>query len=332
MQRNGALHQPDTRAAWRLYCCNWVMLGLMAVALLLGLAATGFSIDPASTLKPAVIVSAYLAYTYYSSSWQKKPDARVTFILGSTGQLLLIPALMAPLTYVVAAANLPLQDAALNALDRALGLDWTAYFNFFYDHYALLYGATVAYSMIGWPVFGVPIALGWTGRYRRLQEFTLAFGIALAVTTIVSAFVPAIGTYDLLNVHPDPKIFTPGAYLEQLRDLPMVRDGSLRHLAFGQLAGIITFPSFHAAAAALYLWAFWPVRRIGLAALAVNIAMLLATPIGGGHYFVDVFAGIAIAAASIAAAKQIAGRLTALDGDIATQHSLSPKAAFDRML
>lgn len=332
MQRNGVFQQPDAQAAWRLFCCNWIMLGLMAVALVLGLAITGFSVDPASTLKPAAIVSAYLAYTYYSSFWQKKPDVRVTFILGSTGQLLLIPVLMAPLTYVVAAANLPLQDAALNAFDRALGLDWTAYFNFFYDHYVLLYGAVIAYSMIAWPVFGVPIALGWTGRYRRLQEFTLAFGIALAVTTVVSALVPAIGTYDLLNVHPDPKVFTPGSYLQFLKVYPHLRDGTLRTLAFSNLAGIITFPSFHAASAVLYVWAFWPVRRIGMAALIVNIAMLLATPIGGGHYFVDVFAGVAIAAASIVAAKRIANRLTAPDVNVvASQQGLS-QAAFDRML
>lgn len=303
----------------------------MAVALLLGLAATGFSIDPASTLKPAVIVSAYLAYTYYSCHWQKNPDPKVVFVLGSTGQMLLIPVLMTPLTYVAASVNMPMQDAALDMLDRALGLDWMTWFNFFYDRHALLVVTVFAYSMIGWPVFGIPIVLGWTRRYERLQEFTLAFGIALIVTTVISAFTPAMGTYDFLKYMPDPAIFTPGAYLEQLRDLPMVRDGSLRELSFGRLAGIITFPSFHAAAATLYLWALWPVRRIGLAALVVNVAMLLATPIGGGHYFVDVFAGIAIAAASIAAAKRIAGRLTVLDGDIATQHGLSPTAAFDRI-
>ena len=168
----------------------------------------------------------------------------------------------------------------------------------------------LAYSMIAWPVFGVPIVLGWTGRYHRLQVFTLAFGIALVVTTIISTLIPAMGTYALLHFRPDPDVFTPGAYLDQLRDLPKVRDGSLRHLALTELAGIVTFPSFHAAAAALYLWAFWPVRWIGPIAVAVNVAMLLATPIGGGHYFVDVFAGIAIAAVSIAAAKWIAAWLT----------------------
>jgi membrane-associated phospholipid phosphatase len=304
------MNRPEELAAWQLFRWNWLVLGLMAVALAAALALTGFSIALDSALKPAAIVGAYIGYTYYSCCRRKDSDPKVIFILGSTGQVLLIPVLMTPLTYVAASAALPMQDAAFHALDRALGLDWMAWFNFFYERHALLVATVLAYSMIGWPVFGVPLVLGWTRRYRRLQEFTMAFAIALVTTTIISALLPAMGTYDLLKFMPDPEVFTPGAYLAQLRDLPLVRDGTMRHLSFDSLAGIITFPSFHAAAAALYLWAFWPVRWVGPAAAVANIAMLVATPIGGGHYFVDVIAGIAVAVFAIAAATAIANRIT----------------------
>ncbi len=300
------MRQTEELAGWRLFGCNWIMLSIMAIVLAAGMVLTGFSIAPASALKPVVIISAYAGYTLYKHRYAPNGDPRVTFILGSTGQLLLIPVLMTPLTYIAAAANLPMQDVALNALDRALGLDWMAYFNFVYDRHALMFATVLAYSMIGWPVFGVPIALGWTGRYRRMQQFTLAFGIALVATTIISTLVPAMGTYELFNYTPDPKIFTPGAYLEQLRDLPLVRNGMLRVIDFDALTGIITFPSFHAAAAVLYLWAFWPMRWLGPIALSVNVAMLLATPICGGHYFADVLAGIVIAVLAIIAARWIA--------------------------
>jgi len=40
-------------------------------------------------------------------------------------------------------------------------------------------------------------------------------------------------------------------------------------------------------------------------ALITNAAMLLATPIGGGHYFVDVIAGAAVAVAAIVMAQRI---------------------------
>jgi membrane-associated phospholipid phosphatase len=36
-----------------------------------------------------------------------------------------------------------------------------------------------------------------------------------------------------------------------------------------------------------------------------NILMIAATPVGGGHYFVDVFAGIAVSAAAIVVTLRI---------------------------
>ena len=40
-------------------------------------------------------------------------------------------------------------------------------------------------------------------------------------------------------------------------------------------------------------------------AILANVAMIAATPAVGGHYFVDVVAGLALAAASIAVAGRI---------------------------
>ena len=106
--------------------------------------------------------------------------------------------------------------------------------------------------------------------------------------------------------------------------MPLVRNGSLRELDMLQLGGIVTFPSFHAATAVLYLWALWDVRWIRPIAVLANVAMLLATPLVGGHYFVDVFAGIAVAAASITAARQIANWLTRTSATAAACDVASP--------
>lgn len=193
---------PDAQAAWRLLSYNWIPLGLTALVVGPALQFTGFSIKPASALIPLAIAGVYVA-AGYSNAWRTdRRDPFVVFVL-ATGQVLLIPALMTPLTYVAASANWPMQDVTLYTLDRALGFDWNSYFDFVYGNHALLTVAVWSYSLIGLPVFGVPIALGWTGRYRRLQEFTLAFLLALIATTVISAFVPAMGTYDLLNVRHD---------------------------------------------------------------------------------------------------------------------------------
>jgi hypothetical protein len=58
------------------------------------------------------------------------------------------------------------------------------------------------------------------------------------------------------------------------------------------------------------------VRWLRPVVVVVNGAMLAATPINGGHYFVDVIAGIAIAVAAIAAARQIGHRLVRAGGEL----------------
>ena len=59
----------------------------------------------------------------------------------------------------------------------------------------------------------------------------------------------------------------------------------------------------------LYIWAAWRTPWLKWIALAVNIAMLFATPVHGAHYFVDVFAGITVAVAVIMATTRAVRRL-----------------------
>jgi hypothetical protein len=56
----------------------------------------------------------------------------------------------------------------------------------------------------------------------------------------------------------------PQGYYDILRDATLVRDGSLHGLDLLKLVGVLTFPSFHAASARLYTWAFWPMRWLRL--------------------------------------------------------------------
>ena len=107
------------------------------------------------------------------------------------------------------------------------------------------------------------------------------------------------------------------------RIVPLLRDGSLRALDLFQLGGVVTFPSFHAAAAVLYAWALWPVCWIRWLALLPNAAMLVATPIGGGHFLADVIAGIIVAGLSILAAGRIASTLTTAQGIVPSRRWLA---------
>jgi hypothetical protein len=300
----------EIATAWRLFTLNWIPLALMGLMLALCLAFTNFSIKPAGALLSLGAIGLYAGIAYYNALTPHRREPLVIFSLGSTAQLMLVSFLITPLTYVAASLGMPLQDANLAALDRALGIDWVAYFNFMMQWPALLPPLALGYAMIGWPVFGIPVVLGWTGRYRRLQQFTLAFALALVVTTAISALVPALGAYGELSIKLDPAVFTSGAYESSMREMALIHNGTLRQLDIFHLVGIVTFPSFHACAAVLYLWAFWAVRWMRPIALLSNGAMLLATPIGGAHYIVDLFAGVAVAVLAIAAAKRLGAWMT----------------------
>ena len=300
------MDEHDVAVGWRRLQRNWIPIALMSAALVLSVALTRFSIEPWGLAFSLGFVALYGGFAYANARSPQRRDPQVIFVLGSIAQIVLITVLMPPLTYVAAATDLPLRDAELLALDRALGLDWAAYVAFVNDHPVLSGWLDYGYGMIRWPLFAIPVVLTAARHYGRLQNFTLAFALALIATTIVSALVPAVGVYQQIGL--DPGVLThidPQAYLDQVRDLEPVRTGALRQIDLFALAGIVTFPSFHAASAVLYAWALWPVRWIRPIALAANTAMMASTPINGGHYFSDLLAGIAVAAAAIAVAVRL---------------------------
>lgn len=299
----------DVEAAWRGFQRNWIVLGAMGAVFAYSFTLGGFSVEWPGLAGSLAFVALYAGFAQANAWSSRRRDPQVMFVLGSTAQIVLVTVLMAPLTYVAAAANFPLRDAELMVFDRALGLDWAAYVTYVNDHPLLAAWLGYGYTMIRWPLFAIPVVLTAAGRYGRLQEFTLAFALALVATTIISAFVPAIGVYQEIGLDPATLAsLKPQAYLDQVRDLAPVREGVLRHLDLFSLAGIVTFPSFHAASCLLYAWALWPVRWMRPIAVVANVAMFAATPIDGGHYFVDLIAGVAVAWLGIVAAGWIARR------------------------
>ncbi len=302
----------EVRTAWRFFLLNWIPLALMSAVLALSVAFTTFSIDLPGLIFSLAFVAVYAGFAHANARSDKRRDPQVMFVLGGTAQVVLVTAVMSPLTYVAAASNFPLQDANLLAIDRALGLDWAGYVNYVNERPLLAAWLSYGYTMIRWPIFAIPVVLAATYRFTRIAEFTLAFALALIATTIVSALVPAIGVYQEIGLDPATLVnLEPRAYLDQVRDLEPVRQGMLRHLDLFGLAGIVTFPSFHASSAVLYAWALWPVRWMRPIAIVANGAMLASTPIDGGHYFIDIAAGIAVAVLAIAAARAVGRRLAA---------------------
>jgi membrane-associated phospholipid phosphatase len=306
----GGADRSEAEVAWRLFRFNWLLLLNCAAAVVLALMWTDFRVQPSGYLTVLAVAAACGLLGYRNAVSKRYGKPWIFSPLTAAAQMMLVIPVMISATYIATSANLPLQDANLLALDRAIGFDFRGVLNFVNDRVWLISILAAGYCSISWPICVIVAALPLASHYRRTAEFVCAFLLALIATTLITALVPAIGVYGEMGlVAADFPNIVPQGYYDTLRDAPLLRDGSLRTLDLWHLAGVVTFPSFHAAAAVLYAWAMWPMRLLRLPNLLCNGAMLAATPIGGGHYLVDVIAGVAVAAASIWIAGRMASKL-----------------------
>jgi len=196
----------------------------------------------------------------------------------------------------------PLQDQHLASADTALGLNWFGYAHWVDSHALIQQIFHSAYDTISAQIV-LPVAvLAFSNRIGELRVYLLAFAIALFVTIIISALMPAVGPISLV----DRTTFnilqftgaTPIDHLMRLREAgPLILDDFP--------GGIATFPSFHATIAILTPLTLRGYPRIFIALLIVDAAMLGGTVTEGAHYFTDVFAGIGMAVLAHALAKRI---------------------------
>jgi hypothetical protein len=286
----------------------WTLVALTAGVVLAAPAVSGFRIAWQSFLGPALACTLLIAGGLVYRHWRK--DARLASGLTSTAQVIAFAAVGAPLSYLAAAlgARLPLQDGILDAVDRALGLDWMALLAAM-DAAPLLYAPLrVTYLSLTLQMTAVVLCLAFSGRLLWLRVYTLAFIFAALVSIAVSALLPAAGVWPyhhLTTAGPTgilPAVSTSWPVFYGLRD------GTFRTLLAVGSEGIITFPSLHAALAVVLIAGLWPIARLRWAVVALNALMLAGTPIDGSHYFIDVFAGIALAGVCLIAARAIARR------------------------
>lgn len=200
------------------------------------------------------------------------------------------------LTYIFASLNLPLLDELFLRADLALGFHWLTFYSFIQSHqFASILFTTAYFSALPQVFFSI-IYLSLTGRTDRNDELWWSSSIALVLTSLLSGLFPAGGT-----------LFHYSIGLENAVHLPhflALRDGSLTRLSFDEMKGIVTFPSYHTTIAFLLIYAY---RQLSLFkwVLALNVLMLIATPINGGHYLVDMVGGGAVFVISVYLMKRV---------------------------
>jgi hypothetical protein len=193
------------------------------------------------------------------------------------------------LTYLFASWALPLQDSLFDRLDTALGFNWLGWRQFVEGHPLLHLLLALPYASFMPQLLLAILYFAFTGRQQRNQELFRAAFIALIITAAISGVVPALSALAFYGMPTEAS---------WLHDLVALRGGTLS-FAMPQLQGIITMPSYHAVLAVVLAWSFRRTGWLGIAIGLWNLLMLISVPSEGGHYLVDVPAGLAVAAVSV---------------------------------
>jgi membrane-associated phospholipid phosphatase len=187
---------------------------------------------------------------------------------------------------------LPTWDGALATADHALGLNWLDMYQWLSRHPAIEAGAHTVYMSLGPEMLILFVALELLGHHNQARAFLLWFMVSAIATAGIGILMPAAGAFVYYHL---PVASTTG-YVAQWADL---RDGTLRTINPFNYQGLVVFPSFHAALALLCAYAARPLRLLKIPLLALNLLIILSSPAEGGHYFIDIIAGVILAALTI---------------------------------
>ena len=234
--------------------------------------------------------------------------------------LLLGTVLLGYCSVVAASSGVPLADARLATADRLLfGIDRDALVASALHLPFVRMVARFAYLSLSYTPPIVTVSLVISGRRQLAWTVATALIASLALSVCGLALVPAYGR------PPYPYQFA--------QVLATVRDGTSRTLDADVLTGLVTFPSVHAAHSVVLGWASYRLGRRAAPLVALHAAMLASALLIGGHYLVDLAAGVALAVGTIRAAQIVHRRVErGGDGRPAHHHSASAASASSLVL
>jgi len=261
--------------------------GLIMVDLAWGFAG-GFAVEVSAYTRIALLSLALVAAGIFYSTCRKEP--RLAAMLFGASFLCAFSAAASLLNYFLLTFHGPRIDAALASADVWLGFDWVAMMTAMAGYQALSTILFYAYNSVLPQIALMVVLLGWLGNAEKIYRFCIAVAAGALTCIAIWAVTPSFGA---MSVYPPDGFSHMTLALDSRYAAELVR-----LLAEGpglitphDTKGLIGFPSYHAVLALLAMWyarylgrlLFWPLA-------VINAAVMVATPIHGGHHLVDVLA------------------------------------------
>ncbi len=190
--------------------------------------------------------------------------------------------------------NMPVADGTLAAADAAIGLNMADVVRLSAETPWLSF---VLHFVYNWSALAVVVAVVSMLAFKqsaRAWELVLTAVIAMQVVAIISVFFPAKGTaffYDLIHLQGNG--IPAGAAVYAGETFDWFYHGSETVVGLADLNGVVVFPSFHTVLGLLATQALWNTKA-RWPAVIWSAAVILSTVPMGGHYAVDLAAGVIV--------------------------------------
>ena len=278
--------------------CLGIQIVLFAASLLL-YRVTGIEVQWSSGLDFVALIGAFLvAWIVIAALGSRRvPMQRAAEALAAATLFLLLLQITAPIQYGALALGRPFIDAWLDQTDRRLGIDvlqvtaWTAHYPWLVSTLNWTYNTLPIQLVI--PLIVLPVA----GDRRALWEYLWHLHVSLVVALICLALWPALCPFTYRHYEP---LVSPVLLEHLTTQIREVHAGRFRVIVAQDMQGLISFPSFHVAAALAVTWALRRQRvSIWLPIALINVGLVLATVLLGIHYATDLLGTAVLLAASL---------------------------------
>jgi len=285
-----------------------ILLGLCAVVVAADLAweAVGhFQIDFVAYARLGFMSLALLGGGIFYQTRRTEPE--LTAMLMGASFLCLFSAAASMLNYFFLTLHGPRIDDILVAADRALGFDWYSTMLAMARHPRLNEAFFLVYNMVLPEIAVVMVALAWTGQVEKVYRYCIALALGAVIAIVFWALMPSLGAKSLYLLPPEVAgkltLSVTGDYGKAL--VALLRDGP-GYITPSDLRGLIAFPSYHGVLALIVAWYGWHVRWLRWPLVLLNAAVIVSSPIQGGHHMVDLLGSFPVAALSIFLAARCA--------------------------
>jgi hypothetical protein len=233
-------------------------------------------------------------------------DPPLSAMLGGAGFLLVFSASCSLLSYLLSTIAGSRIDTQLAAIDQAIGFHWPQVMIFAASHKLITALLGFAYLSVIPQTAAMLLILGGLRRTADIYGLCLAIALGGLIAVSVWAIHPSFGAFSVFNL-PHWAARNLGIALDgdYGRNLVLLLKNGPGRISPSELRGIVGFPSYHTVQALVLIWYARHVPYVRWFSLALNIVVLIGTPIHGGHHLIDLGGGAVVAVVAVALADWI---------------------------